>query len=151
LDNFNSQIVGFLEAEVNSSGYVIEYFRWPATLSPGLYSFFIPEMGDFPLYGIQFAVLGEPVAPHSDQGTSTPEPVPQLYRVIGVESDDVLYVRDGPGVNNQEIGAIPPNGSDIQIIGVGVNVEDSIWVPISYENINGWVNSSYLAVQQSNP
>lgn len=69
----------------------------------------------------------------------------KVYRVINVASDDVLNIRSGPGVSNGIIGTIPYNGTGVVIIGGGTNVMGSLWVPIQYGGVTGWVNSHFLA------
>jgi hypothetical protein len=79
----------------------------------------------------------------------TPTPPLLPYRVVDVESNDVLNVRSGPGIENPIVGTIPPNGTDIQVTGTGEQNGNDIWVPIKYQEITGWVNSSYLTLQSS--
>jgi uncharacterized protein YraI len=67
--------------------------------------------------------------------------------VVNVASDDVLNVRAGAGVSHAIVGAIPPNGTGIQVTGAGEQVDDALWVPIKYKEIAGWVNSNYLSHQ----
>ncbi len=71
----------------------------------------------------------------------------QLYTVVNVASDDVLNVRANAGVAHRIVGAIPPHGLGVQVTGAGVQVDGSLWVPIEYKGITGWVNSNYLAYQ----
>ena len=68
-----------------------------------------------------------------------------VYRVINVPSNDVLNARSGPGVGNPVVGVIPPDGTGIQITGESVSVGHSLWVPVRYQNVAGWVNQSFLA------
>jgi uncharacterized protein YraI len=71
----------------------------------------------------------------------------QIYTVVNVASDDVLNVRDNTGVAHPIVGAIPPHGMGVRIVGAGAQVDGSLWVPIEYRGIAGWVNSNYLAYQ----
>lgn len=79
----------------------------------------------------------------------TPTPpidvTPGLYTVVNVASDDVLNVRAQPGVAYPMVGSIPPYGMDVQVTGAGEAVAGTVWVPIGYEDVTGWVNSNYLA------
>lgn len=67
------------------------------------------------------------------------------YMVVGVAADDVLNVRSGPGVDNGIVGTIPYSAINVAIVGEGVTVGDSTWVPIQYEFLSGWINLRYLA------
>ena len=71
----------------------------------------------------------------------------QAYTVVNVASDDVLNVRANAGVAHPIVGAIPPQGMGVQITGAGAQLDGSLWAPIKYKGITGWVNSSYLAYQ----
>jgi len=82
--------------------------------------------------------------------SSTPE-ISQPYAVVGVESNDVLNIREGAGVENAISGTIPPNGINIQKTGKGVVVGGSTWYPIRYQDKEGWVNSYFLAQQVGQP
>jgi hypothetical protein len=81
--------------------------------------------------------------------TDTPVPpivvTPGLYTVVNVASDDVLNVREQPGVVHPIVGTIPPYGMDVEVTGVGEEVDGAVWVLIRYQDITGWVNSNYLA------
>jgi hypothetical protein len=80
--------------------------------------------------------------------TDTPvPPIDVIHTVVNVETEDVLNVRTGPGVANPIVGSIPPYGMDIHVTGTGEEVAGSLWVPIRYRDVAGWVNSHYLAPQ----
>jgi hypothetical protein len=66
------------------------------------------------------------------------------YRVVNVASDDVLNVRSQPDLEASIVGTIPPDGTDVQLTGKGVQVGNNFWVPIKYKEITGWVNTNYL-------
>jgi uncharacterized protein YgiM (DUF1202 family) len=66
------------------------------------------------------------------------------FRVVFVEEDDVLNTRNGPGVEFDIMGEIQPGTSGLKITGEGQMVDDSLWVPIEYEDVSGWVNSRFL-------
>ncbi|KPL88045.1 hypothetical protein SE16_09505 [Ardenticatena maritima] len=79
---------------------------------------------------------------------------PQLpeerYRVVRVADDDVLNVRNGPGVEYDIVGTLPPDAEGVRIVGDPVQVNDSFWVQIEWNDVQGWVNSFYLAPMQGN-
>ena len=74
--------------------------------------------------------------PPSPLGRAAP-----LFRVAGVDEDDVLNVRNGPSPEHGVIGSIVPDAADIKIVGPCI----SAWCPIQHRGITGWVNSFYLS------
>lgn len=70
---------------------------------------------------------------------TAPPPAPS-FRVAGVDLHDVLNVRDGPSADHPPVGAIPPRGQGVKIVGPCL----SEWCPIDHRGIRGWVNSTYL-------
>ncbi len=94
----------------------------------------------------------EPVPTASTPPTLRPTapPVGPLlgqFAVVNVASDDVLNVRSGPGVDHSIAGTIPYHGLGVRIYAGGQEVSSSWWVPVEYEGVTGWANSSYLARQ----
>jgi len=69
------------------------------------------------------------------------------FRVAGVEAYDVLNIRSGPSTGHGVVGAIPPNGRGVKIIGACVQY----WCPINHRGTNGWVNRIYLAEEMPAP
>jgi len=65
------------------------------------------------------------------------------FSVVRVAHDDVLNVRVGPSEYHQRIGALPPDGRGISIVGPC----HGLWCPIRYGRLRGWVNSYYLAAE----
>jgi SH3-like domain-containing protein len=64
------------------------------------------------------------------------------YRVVGVEDDDVLNIRAGPSMGHRVVGAIPPGGRGVRVVG-----HCQGWCPVSYNGASGWVNGYYLAAE----
>ncbi|MFQ5947803.1 MAG: SH3 domain-containing protein, partial [Acidimicrobiia bacterium] len=66
--------------------------------------------------------------------------------VVGVEPDDVLNVRSGPGTQNDVIGAFPHNYSGVVTTGTGATSPDGAqwWEVEFFDDIIGWVNSAFL-------
>jgi len=81
----------------------------------------------------------------SPKPTSTPTKKTTAYRVVGVKSNDVLYIRPAPGNLKSVVGKIPPGGNGIKIVGRGKRVGKSVWVPIVYQGKRGWVNRRYIS------
>jgi uncharacterized protein YraI len=91
--------------------------------------------------------------PHPERGTGYLPPVdlpgraaaPPRERdgghcVMGVRRGDTLRIRTGPGVENREIGGIPPDACGVAISGPCRGA----WCPVTYRGIRGWSNASYL-------
>lgn len=66
------------------------------------------------------------------------------YQVGYVLENDVLNVREGPGVTFDIVGELAPGQKGIVAVGSGTVVEDSLWLPIQTELVRGWVNSRFL-------
>ncbi len=72
---------------------------------------------------------------------AAPGQTTQTYRVINVASDDVLNIRSGPGAGLAIVGAIPPNGRGVRIVGSCTGQ----WCQVDYRGTRGWVNKMYLS------
>lgn len=82
--------------------------------------------------------------------TITPATLPDsprlvTYRVTGVTTGDVLYIRPAPGNIKTFVGKIPPGAAGIIVTGSAVRVGKTSWLPIKYNGINGWVNKKFIA------
>lgn len=86
----------------------------------------------------------------SPSKSPTPDRV-NPHVVVGVEENDVLHIRESAGIDHKITGIIPPSGFYIEITGEEVKLNNSTWVPIKYEDEEGWVNKHYLAKQIGNP
>ncbi len=64
-------------------------------------------------------------------------------KVIGIKSDDTLAVRSGPSTRDQKVAELPFNARGIKLTGP-CEYKQGTWFPIVWENIEGWVNGSYL-------
>jgi hypothetical protein len=67
--------------------------------------------------------------------------------VVGVALDDELNVRSEPGAGQEIAGALPPYATGVQVTGNGREVDSGIWAPLSYQDLEGWAHSAYLARQ----
>lgn len=92
--------------------------------------------------GVGEEIETSPTPDRDDSETS--EASAREYRVVFVEEDDVLNVRSDAGVESEIVGEIQPVASGVKITGEGQVIIDSLWVPIEYETISGWVNSRFL-------
>jgi hypothetical protein len=86
------------------------------------------------------------------QPTSTPATPPSpgkratdaAYMVANVERDDVLNVRRGPSTEFDVIGELQPGSRGVAITGAC----RSGWCPVQHEATRGWVNRTYLAIDE---
>ena len=69
----------------------------------------------------------------------------KTYRVYGVVSDDVLYIREDPSSKSKKIGSIPAFGKGIEKLGSC----ERVWCKISYRGITGWSSMKYLKTDKS--
>jgi hypothetical protein len=96
-----------------------------------------------------------PAVPSSFPTTVAPSPSPAgnilpdspsgPYAVVGVEPNDVLNIRSGPGVQNGVIDTFPAAFTGIQRSGPSANVDGALWVEVERAGGGrGWVNDLYL-------
>jgi hypothetical protein len=64
--------------------------------------------------------------------------------VVGVQADDLLDLRAGPGVDFPALGELEPLGSG-EATGRNRMVDDTAWVELTGAGTTGWVNLRYLA------
>ncbi len=81
----------------------------------------------------------------SPSPTQTPAEI--SYRVVGVASHDVLYLRPGPGDLKSYLAKIPPFTTGLNVVGGGVKSGKSVWYPVIYNGTRGWVNGKFIAKQ----
>ncbi len=70
------------------------------------------------------------------------------FAVVGVAADDVLNMRSGPGVENDIVGTIGPDGQVIRILPAEIDPSQPDWVKVVYGVNEGWVNANFLAEQR---
>ncbi len=76
------------------------------------------------------------------------------FRVTGVDADDVLNVRSGPGSENEIVGVLPSNTVGVRTTGAAATAGDGgLWWEVEQFSSpeTGWVNSSFLAPQDGGP
>ncbi len=66
------------------------------------------------------------------------------YAVFRLPANDSLNVRQTPGVKAKSIGKLAHDASGIRFTGEQRKIGKDIWVRISYNNLTGWVNQSFL-------
>ena len=85
----------------------------------------------------------------AEQSSPLPTAVPPVtpnnsYRVAFVESNDVLNVRSGAGVNNGVVGTLAASDTGITLTGATAQVAGSTWVEMQKGGMRGWVNGRFL-------
>lgn len=69
-----------------------------------------------------------------------------VIAVIGVESDDVLNVRSGPGVGSPIVAELEPTADDVVANGHTRSLDDnSFWTEVTVDDTVGWASVIYLA------
>ncbi|NDV02854.1 SH3 domain-containing protein [Pseudoroseicyclus tamaricis] len=77
-------------------------------------------------------------------GATTEEALPALYDVAGVAADDVLNLREGPGVEHAVIGELAPGAESVEVTALS---EDGGWGRVNVEGRSGWASMAYLERQ----
>ncbi len=67
-----------------------------------------------------------------------------VLAVIGVESDDVLNVRQAPGINQDIVATAPPLSHNLIAVGNTRALPNSIWIEITLNGTPGWVSYSFV-------
>jgi Bacterial SH3 domain len=83
----------------------------------------------------------------ADAGEEIPGPeAGTSLAVVGVASDDVLHVRDGPGTDHEVFGEFAPMADDVVVTGTARLVDGAVWYEVEGGAVErGWVNARYLA------
>jgi hypothetical protein len=66
--------------------------------------------------------------------------------VVGVSYDDVLNIRDGPGIRYNIAGALEPTASDIPVTGEARLLPTSIWYEVSTADKTGWLSGDFIGL-----
>lgn len=93
---------------------------------------------------------GSPVAPLPASELPAPAPELILYRVAGIQANDVLNMRAGPGSNFPLIVGIAPDAIGISAVGPSQMNGTTRWQNIRYKGFTGWVNADFLLMQSNN-
>lgn len=64
--------------------------------------------------------------------------------VTGVQASDTLNIRKTPSPSAELLGKIPAKEEKVPCIGPHHSTENSRWMRVSYQGIQGWVNQRYL-------
>lgn len=71
-----------------------------------------------------------------------------LFRVVDVEADEHLNVREGAGTDRSIVARLDPGSKDVRRTGRAAVVDDSVWWEIDDPQA-GWVHSGYLRDQDA--
>ncbi len=66
------------------------------------------------------------------------------YSVFNVPPGDVLNVRAAAGATAAIVGTLSPTAKGIRVTSAAIAQGGSMWAPIKYQNLSGWVNQNYL-------
>lgn len=64
--------------------------------------------------------------------------------VVGVDRDDTLAMRSGPGVEFEIVKELSPLDTGVIATGHNRTLDDSMWVEVTKDDTTGWANVSYL-------
>ena len=67
--------------------------------------------------------------------------LPALYQTTNVPTDDVLNVREMPDADSSQIGSLPYNATDIEVVAFSFQGN---WAMINIEGQTGWVSARFL-------
>jgi len=79
-----------------------------------------------------------PVIAHADDISPL---LPALYQTTNVATDDILNVREMPDAGSLQIGSLPYNATDIEVVGFSFQGN---WAMINIEGQTGWVSARFL-------
>lgn len=68
-----------------------------------------------------------------------------VLAVIGVVHNDVLNVREAPGIDHPVVAELAPLVDDVVALGNARALPQSIWFEIEVDGVTGWANSSFFA------
>ena len=70
---------------------------------------------------------------------------PASLAVVGVDRDDVLNVRRGPGTDEEVVTTLDPLATEVAATGRARLLPGSIWLEVTVGGTTGWASSRYLA------
>lgn len=68
-----------------------------------------------------------------------------ILGVVGVQHDDVLNVRRGPGIGEPILTTLEPLEEDVPATGEERLLSQSIWYEVTVDGITGWASARFLA------
>ncbi|AUI68202.1 serine/threonine protein kinase [Beggiatoa leptomitoformis] len=91
---------------------------------------------------------GEPLPSNNVSNT----PSSHYFKVSAkVADDDVLNVRQFPNPRAGIVGIIPPASKCVLYLDTFYVFKNAVWVLVQFDNVKGWVNSSFLVETQECP
>ena len=79
-----------------------------------------------------------PIVAHADD---VPPILPALYEITNVATDDVLNVREMPDAGSLQIGSLPHDATDVEVVAFSFQ---GSWAMINIEEQTGWVSARFL-------
>ena len=67
--------------------------------------------------------------------------------VVGVAFDDVLNLRELPGVPYEIVSGIPPTAKNVFAHGITRQLSTSFWIAVEHGNFAGWVNYRFVGYE----
>lgn len=83
-------------------------------------------------------LAGEPIELFAQPG--------QVWSVIGVDREDVLNVRAGPGTGAEIVATLAPTADGVVTTGRARLLPSSIWYEVEVDGTVGWVNIGFLGL-----
>lgn len=80
---------------------------------------------------------GEPIDLYAREGAE--------LGVVGVDADDVLNLRTGPGADFDVVAELEPTAEGLIATGNNRSVPNGIWYQVEFDGEIGWVNARYTA------
>jgi hypothetical protein len=65
--------------------------------------------------------------------------------VIGVAPDDTLALRERPGANERQLGALPHDTRGVKALGSVCRVGSATWFRVALGDAEGWANGAFLS------
>ncbi|WP_316013336.1 SH3 domain-containing protein [Roseobacter sp. HKCCA0434] len=81
-------------------------------------------------------------------GTAMAQEFPEIYRVVGVEDDDVLNIRAEPDAGSEILAAYEPDADRIEVTAAS---DDGAWLRVNIDEGTGWIAARFAEPQEDAP
>jgi hypothetical protein len=68
-----------------------------------------------------------------------------VIAVVGVAYDDVLNVREAPGIDQRILAMLDPLEAEVVAVGNARELPHSIWYEVEAGGVRGWISAAYVA------
>jgi SH3-like domain-containing protein len=72
----------------------------------------------------------------------------RYYRVVNINANDTLTMRQLPNLNSQPVTKIDADGSCLLRLDDAYDAKKRVWFMVEHNGVRGWVNSYYLTTIQ---